>query len=150
MKNNINKIFVNIKLENSFLNSFERIMDDEMAIAEKKWNLSLNTEKRNLIKSNAKIQLSRKVSEISHIEWKLENELCIRMNSLKEYETFHLPDKKYDSCKTSFILLRDGWEVDFEGREEAINVSQFDTFMKNSIEKWLRTAVYYGVGSYAN
>lgn len=146
MRNESPQMLVHINLDRDFIESVKEEMEDEFRIACKKWEISLTENDMNLIFDHSLKQLRRKVSENIGTNWDLSDKLTVKVAYTENIEITlpgKLPHKKYSLLKT-----RDGWSVDYESCDGAVQLSDFKKYMKNKINTWARTAVFYGVGSF--
>lgn len=150
LKTNTNKILVHLNLNEGFNEEINEALDDELNVASKKWGVRLNMNDRALILKHARNQLRRKVSESAKIAWNYDQKLSIRVSSHKRTSDINLPTSSPAATKIRLIKSREGWEIEQEPTEESVAVSDFLEHFKSLIITWGRTAVFYGVSSYAS
>lgn len=150
MKKDNAKMLVHLNLGENFREKIQDFMEDEFYIACKKWDVKPNTDDKQDIFYHAIRQLRRKVSENARTNWDLSDELTVKINAFKkETIVLELPSPKAVSLKSTIISTRDGWEIDQEMNVDAVELKNFCEYMIERIELWARTAVFYGVGSFA-
>lgn len=148
MKNDM-KMIIHIDLGTDFLDTVIDTMDNEFDIACKKWEVRLTqSEKENIFDHSIK-QVKRKTSENIKTPWDLSDNLIVKVNSQKKPIEIKLPAPEADSSRIKLFHTRDGWEVDQEMQDDAVTLANFAEHIKSRIKTWARTAVFYGVGSYA-
>lgn len=127
-------------------------MEDELDVASKKWGLSLNSEDREYVLQQSLKQLENKVSFITKNSWKISNNI-IRISVFTptpgEEKAVVLPTKNNDLDKIRLMRAHDHWRVENEETSESIKLNELTNHLLEEIVKWGRTAVFYGVGSYA-
>lgn len=151
MKKAENALEVTLVLPKNFKSQVNSAMNDEFTTACKKWGLSLNTDDKKLIMESALTQLSSKVSLVARRPWKLgDPELTVIVTySKKGVFPITLPSKEAKKYTVSFVRAHDEWKVEEDSVVEAIPIKDFHKFFTGEVVKWARTAVFYGVGSFA-
>lgn len=149
MKTATNKIFIHLKLGNAFMDEVRAEMTDELAVAAKKWGIRLNSDDKELILKHSMNQLKRKVSESAKNNWDFTPKVSIKVTSPKRASDITLPDPALDRSKVRIIKSRDGWEMEQEMSEESVLIGEFHEHFKSKIKTWARTAVFYGVSTFA-
>lgn len=125
-------------------------MEDELNVSCKKWGIHLNTESRDGIVVHSMNQLRKKVSESAKNNWDFDSKLSIRVSSVTRSGDISLPSASMVNSKLRLIKSREGWEMEQEPSEESVLISEFPDHFKAKIKTWGRTAVFYGVASYAH
>lgn len=149
MKTVTNRIFIHLKLGAGIMDEVKAEMEDELKIACKKWGIRLNTEDRDLVLKHSMNQLKKKVSESAKHNWEFTPKISIKVTSPKRASDITLPDPSLDRSKVRIIKSRDGWEMEQEFSEESVLIRDFHEHFKARIKTWARTAVFYGVSSFA-
>lgn len=150
MKTATNKIFIHLKLGVGFMDEVKAEMEDELKIASKKWGIRLNTEDRDLVLKHSMNQLKKKVSESAKNNWEFTPKISIKVGIPKPRASdITLPDPALDRSKIRILKSRDGWEMEQELSEESVVIGEFHEHFKSRIKTWARTAVFYGVSSFA-
>lgn len=143
----MSNLSITVNLPKDFIKVLQKEINDEIAIAQKKWKITLEQKEKAIIKNATLEQLSSKVATLSHQTWDLGDKLYIeapgRSGSLE------LPRKFKENESMSIVLSKKGWEITEEEAEVAIKIEDFYDELLNTIFTWTRTAVFYGVGSYA-
>lgn len=148
MKNDM-KMIIHIDLEEDFINVLLNEMEDEFELACRKWGLNLNQEEKELVLEHSLKQVKRKTSENIKTLWDFSDKLIVKVNSHKKPIEIKLPAPEAESSRIALFHTKDGWEIDQEMQDEAIRLADFAEHIQSKIKQWSRTAVFYGVGSYA-
>lgn len=144
------KMTINLELDKDYIEEVKKVMADEFKIASVKWGVELNTDNEMLVIDNSLKQVQRKVSEMAKIRWDRSDVLTIKVTSARGAGTeITLPAEDADASPTSLIYTKDGWEVDQEKRDESVRFADFKDHIQNFIMESARTAVFYGVASFA-
>lgn len=149
MKTPPNKIFIHLKLGAGFMDEVKAEMENELDVASKKWGIRLNTEDRDLVIKHSLNQLKKKVSESAKQNWDFSPKVSIKVTSPKRASDITLPDSSLANSKVKIIKSRDGWELEQEYSDESVLIGDFHEHFKSRIKTWARTAVFYGVSSFA-
>lgn len=149
MKTVTNKIHIHLQVGENFIDEIKSAMNDELIVASRKWGIHLNTEDSDRVINHSMNQLRKKVSESVKTNWDLGAKISVRVNSPKRSSDINLPDKSMSKSKTKLIKARDGWEIEQEPNEDSVLLGEFLEHFKAQIKTWARTAVFYGVASYA-
>lgn len=148
MKNDM-KMIIHIDLGDDFIGTVLDAMEEEFEISCKKWGVRLNQEDKENIFQHSIIQLKRKTSDNIRNTWDLSDSLVVKVNSHKRPIEISLPAPEAESSRIKLFHTRDGWEIDQETIEDTVRLADFAEHIKSKIKTWARTAVFYGVGSYA-
>ena len=150
MKDNIMQLVVTFS--DDFPEKLSQVIKDEMEVASRKWGVDLYGDNKQIIADNSITQVLRKVSKISGSRWldfsdsKLIVNVETEKSSQPSIEIFenstHLPPIKLAKIHEQFIVNNDP-------NKETVSLDEFYAYFTDQIEKWLRTAVFYGVGSFA-
>lgn len=149
MKTPPNRIFIHLKLGNDFMDEVRAEMENELDVASKKWGIRLNLEDRDLVMKHSLNQLKKKVSESAKNNWEFTPKVSIKVTSPKRASDITLPDPALTNSKVKIIKSRDGWELEQEYSDESVLIGDFHEHFKSRIKTWARTAVFYGVSSFA-
>lgn len=148
MKNDM-KMIIHIDLTTNFFDVLLEEMEKELEVACKKWDVNLNQEEKELVFEHSIKQVKRKVSENTKTLWDLSDVLTVKVNSQRRPIEIRLPAKEAETSKIKLFYTKDGWEIDQEMQDDAVRLADFAEHLENLIKRWSRTAVFYGVGSYA-
>lgn len=150
MKKPENCLEVTLVLPKNFKQKIITAMNEEFTIASNKWGLSLNTEDKKKIIKNSITQLENKVSSIAGGPWTLSDEKIVVFIGTARRGVFPitLPAKEANKHSVSFIRTHDQWKVEQDPSSEAVSINKFHKFFLEEVERWARTAVFYGVGSF--
>lgn len=139
---------LNLELPESFTQDLEDILHDEIAIAQKKWKLRLTPEQKATVFENARTQTRLKTSTVAKYQWDLTSKLSLRIPYSRNTQLELKPGVKLDK-KIDLVITKDGWVLANEESENPINLSSVLEKQIEIIERWARTAAFYGVGSYS-
>lgn len=143
-----NSLSIIINLPEDFVKALTKEINDELSVAQRKWKVTLETKDKTLIRKAALAQLGSKVSSLSHSTWDLGDKLLI--NAAGGSGSMTLPKKFKNDEHSAIILNKKGWEITDEESSSSIPLPEFyDEFIR-TLYTWVRTAVFYGVGSYAS
>jgi len=140
---------INVTLRPDFLENLARVIDDEIAIAERKWNRYLSDEEKNIVRKSTHAQLRSKVSSLAHKEWDLGPKFTIIATGEGAPATMNIREDSKPRQKISFVLNKNGWMVTREEAAAVRPIGEFFAHLNEMMETWARTATFYGVGSYA-
>lgn len=148
VKNNT-KMIIHVDLGQDFVETIRKDMEQAFDEAVKKWGVFVNFKQKEAIFTHSIRQVQAKTSENAKNNWDLSDHLTIRAISVRSGIEISLPSPEAANVKTKLFYTRDGWEVDQENNEESVALNDFADYIRNKIRTWVRTAVFYGVGSYA-
>lgn len=148
MKNDM-KMIIHVDLTENFFDILLDEMEKEMEVSCRKWELRLNQEEKETVIEHSIKQVKRKVSENIRTLWDLSDVLTVKVNSQKRPIEIRLPAPEAESSKIKLFYTKDGWEIDQEMQDDAVRLADFAEHLEKLIKTWARTAVFYGVGSYA-
>jgi hypothetical protein len=149
MKTPPTRIFIHLRLGADFMDEVRAEMENELDVASKKWGIRLNVEDRDLVLKHSLNQLKKKVSESAKHNWDFSPKVSIKVTSPKRASDITLPDPALERSKVKIIKSRDGWELEQEHSDESVLIGEFHEHFKTRIKTWARTAVFYGVSSFA-
>lgn len=138
---------VKVKIGKVFIKELNNAVEDEFKKAVDKWGVTLsNDEKKDLIVKSFE-QLQSRIEAISKNPWKIGESIVYTIpGATGEYE---LPSKESKSSGVMLVRASDGWKASSEPKKgDPIPLGTFHKVAKEEITNWLRTAVFYGVGSY--
>lgn len=154
MKREPSIIQLSILLPPNYVQNIYDTMEDEFKIAAKKWDVYLNSDDKDLIKENSIIQLERKVEYITKNKWQIHDpKIVINIkNTVKGIIEIELPrqnNELINNREYNFVRISNEWILDDDENGDAVPLNEFyDIFMKD-LDKWTRTAIFYGVGSFS-
>lgn len=140
---------IHITLPEDYKDQLDEVFDDEFTIAQEKWGVKLNEYQREKIYTNSFLQWQGKASYVSKNPIDLTSNILtfnIR-NPSKIMPDYTLP-KKYKE-NPPLMEIQVGWVFGKEEGKPYVLLNDFYDYVLARAEKWLRTAVFYGVGSYA-
>jgi len=143
-----NSLTITVSLPNDFISQLDKEIDGELQIAQKKWKLNLSEDEQNLVRKSARDQLRSKVSTLSKNTWDLGSKLVITAAGATGTLAVK-PGTKVNS-EHSLLLNKNGWSVTTEEADAVVPSEDFYEDLINRIFTWVRTAVFYGVGSYSS
>lgn len=141
-------LILNLELPESFLQDLEAIINDEIAIAQKKWKLRLTDEQKQIVFDNARTQTRLKASTIAKQPWDLGSKLSLKVPYTRNTQLELKPGVPIDK-KINLVITKDGWVIAHEEAENPVHISDLLAKQIKVLEKWARTAAFYGVGSFA-
>ena len=148
MKKKSNKMKINIFLGKDFKNLLNSEIEDEFIIAQKKWSVQLSVEDKDRIKEFSLEQLYGKEEFILGSK-ESNNNVTVIVESYEEKQ-ISISENKFPDGKLSLLRHRDCYEIDYDNLIDSIPIKKFAQHIKKEIFKWVRTAIFYGVGSYAD
>jgi hypothetical protein len=152
VKNDSNKLIIHLTLPEDFMTRLADTIEDELAVASKKWKVELNEDSRDIIRRHSRAQLRQKTAETSRSPWDLSSRVTVKVNATGTFagKELELPvGLTAAAADLRLIRMRDGWEIDTEARDGSVALSEFSSFFQEKLLTWVRTAVFYGVGTYA-
>lgn len=144
-------LILKILLPDDFEDVITTAMEEEFSIASHKWNVFLSNEAKEEIFRHAKKQLSTKVASVTKSNWDFGSVLFVKISDAKASQTIHLPfTNGFPEQLDNHIILRGSneWKLTDEQNDKTVLLSNFYEYILNNLENWVRTAVFYGVGSY--
>ena len=135
----MNTFRICVKLPENYSNILETSIIDEMEKACRKWDVELVPDEREKVASSAMQQLFDKASHNFGNVWKGGQEVFINIDT-------HSERLEHNSA-----ILRQG-NVFIESTEpdrSNVPVSELGGYLCDLLSSWVRTAVFYGVGSYS-
>lgn len=152
----VNSHTIVIELPEDYYTTLTGIAKDETRIAERKWNNALTQEQKDTVLFHSFKQLKNAVSKIIGHQWDPESSqyLNVKVNTapgvtpagytLDGSDSSTLPGMRIARSGNSYAQVKsDRQEIDGE-----VMLKDFRNHCLAFIEKSLRTAVMYGVGSY--
>lgn len=144
------RMIVHIDLPEDFIETLEEDMEREFKKATRQWGVHVPFEEKEILLNYAKKQTIEKVTDNLRSRWDYSPQIMVKVNSPRQGMEIRLPfPKGMQTPPARFIYSRDGWSVDQEQNEDAVDVADFAEHIEQQIRTWLRTAVFYGVASYA-
>ena len=143
------KMIIHVDLTEDFISILLDEMEDEFDLSCRKWDVRLNQDEKERVLEHSLKQVKRKTSENIKTLWDLSDTLTVKVNSQKRPIEIRLPAPEAESSKIKLFYTKDGWEIDQEMQDEAVKLADFAEHIESKIKTWARTAVFYGVGSYA-
>lgn len=139
-----------IDLPSDFVKTLAAEAEDEITIAENKWGVILDNDQRERVKFYAIKQLDNRVSRFSGSSWRVgDSELPVKIAEFAASKKIvRLPALKEADDQYPLTRIRDGIGLAKEDSENIFVSADLQEFLETLIKKWLRTGVYYGVGSY--
>lgn len=138
---------INVTLPSDFLSLLDEEIDNELASAQAKWKIKLTEAQIDTVKTATREQLRSKVSTLSKNTWDLGVKLTISASGGNG--TLAITSKSKPNGDTSLLLNKNGWSVTNEEADSVFHINDLYSELLKSIFTWTKTAVFYGVGSYA-
>lgn len=150
MKNK-SKLEVNITMPVGYKKKvLNEIINDEISIAERKWQVNTTNEEKEIILEHSFKQLEARVQEVFKTDWTVDSKNSVFIFNSDKDLSINIPFKSSDEyAELSFLKLRNCWEVDNDNRAEAVSAKDLYSSILEEIESWLRTAVFYSVASFS-
>lgn len=155
------RITITVQLKKEFNDYIEKVIEDEMRIAQNKWEVSIPRDYQDLIYYHTKRQLRAKLFEVFKHEYDTSDEETnnidlteIRCVVRNDTNTRGIPTTVYKDqelkidpllqrTSSGFIVYNDDAKSD-----KTVLLSRLPEYVAYHIEQWTRTAVFYGVGSF--
>lgn len=141
-----NTFIITVNLPESFLEQIENVITDELTVAQLKWKIRLSDDEQETVRKGTLAQLRSKVSSLSKNAWDLGSKLVI--NAAGDTGSLTYSENTKTKTDKSFILNKNGWSVTTEEADSVVPGEVFYESLVDTLFKWTRTAVFYGVGSY--
>lgn len=150
---------VKFPFTDEFRSSLLDILYDEMKIASSKWRVSLSEDESSTVVRHSLAQLNGRLSSIGdklyEFNFVTSQEFEILLHGLKRESSLTFQELLLDEETKNLQIRKEKNSFRVEENAEAnsskhlvIPVEYLERLIKETIEKWLRTAVFYGVGSY--
>lgn len=142
-----------VALPSDYMDQIEEAVTDELKVAQQKWGVKLSPETQERVREHSINQLVLKVDSALKTTWEFKPEISLKIKGLTKgsggFNTdLNIPEDADKLDGIRLILAREGYEVDDEDSDGSLNVTDLPTRLLEAILKWLRTAIFYGVGSY--
>lgn len=151
MKKEKNYLAISLKLPKNFEKTLRASLEEEFDEAVKKWGVRLSQDERASVIYHSLKQLENKVSSVAREPWRTEDDTLIVLVSTEKKGTINLtlPDASTEKYAVEFVRAHDEWKVNTDPNVKAVPIGEFYDYYLAEVVKWGRTAVFYGVGSYA-
>lgn len=143
-----NSLILKIVFTRSFYDTLESAMDDELAIAEKKWRVNLDADEEERIKSLSREQLQAKVTSMAR-SWQFGDKTIPLPVPHPNPQTVKLPDDVSKLAGLELMRDKSQWKIAEEDDYDVVDIEDFPRHIEELMTGWIRTAVFYGVGSEA-
>lgn len=141
-----NTLTISIKFPKGFFDELTKEIDDELAIAQKKWKYTLAKEEIAEVKKASQEQLRLKVSGLAKSEWTFGGKLIINATGASDF--LEITPRFKEERAYGIVLNKNGWLATSEESDSVVQLKDFYQSLVTTLTTWLRTAVFYGVGSY--
>ena len=135
----MNTFRICVKLPENYSNILETSIIDEMEKACRKWDVELVPDEREKVANSAMQQLFDKASHNFGNIWKGGQEVFINIDT-------HSEKLEHNS---TILRQGNGFIESTEPDHNNVPVSELGGYLCDLISSWVRTAVFYGVGSYS-
>lgn len=143
-----------VPLDDDFEAHLYEVFDEELRNAQDAWGVYLSEESREQVKYYAFSQVKRRAGEMFRDNW-LPQSKSMDVHVRGEYPPLSGTYVNFHNAATTDMQLffdREGWNV-YQGNEDLdkvapIHVSKLQEVVQGDLEKWLRVAVFYCVGSF--
>lgn len=161
-----NGMKIHVTLPRDYSQKLDNVFDDELLVAtykwfdgrvqkkygknEYEWIQPFSDEQIETIRKNSFQQLINKMSQLTKEEWSPEQEkftIHVITESFNKKE-FFLDGETTPRETQLFARVKGDIIIVDENSENAVSLQDFYHSLLNLIEEWLRTAVFYCVGSY--
>lgn len=144
-----NKAFINITLPEHYVDDLKLAAYEEMRTASTKYKLNLTSEEKDNIFYHSFKQLEFKVKEIARTDWEIgQKKVSIRVDHYEELE-IDIPKDLSSHMNKSVLRESKKCSFDYENNKGSIPLNELQSEIMTMLDKFLRTAIMYGVGSYA-
>lgn len=142
-----------VALPQDYMDQIESAIKAELKVSQQKWGVSLSQETQESVRKHSVNQLTLKVDSTLKTSWEFKPEISLRIKGLTKgsggfTSDLNIPEDAEQVNGIRLILAREGYEVDEEDSDGALNAEDLPAKLLEAIIKWLRTAIFYGVGSY--
>lgn len=148
------RIAFHVKLADNYMELIDEAIEDELKTAQRKWGVDLSDETIESIKRHSLNQLSMKVDLSLKTSWNFQPSVTLKIKGLSKtsgntlLRDLNLPEELSSVPAIDLVLGRDGFEVESEPSDNTVAPSELDGYILSRILTWIRTAIFYGVGSY--
>lgn len=148
------RIAFHVKLASNYMDLIENALQDELIVAQRKWGVSLTEEALEDVKRHSLNQLSMKVDLTLKTNWNFQEVITLKIKGLSKSSSngllkdLKLPEELDKVPGIKLVVGRDGFEVESEPSDNTVDPSDLPEYILNRILTWVRTAVFYGVGSF--
>lgn len=148
------RVAFHVKLADDYMARIESAISEELIVAQRKWGVKLSDETAELVKRHSLDQLTRKVDLTLKTSWGFETSVTLKIKGLSKGATsgilndLTLPDELDSVPSIALVLGRDGFEVESEPSDNTVQPAELSDYILRKILVWVRTAIFYGVGSY--
>lgn len=148
------RIAFHVKLAENYMDLIDKAIEDELKVAQRKWGVDLSEETVELVRRHSLNQLSMKVDLTLKTSWNFQRVVTLKIKGLSKssgnglLKDLNLPDEIDSVPAIELVLGRDGFEVESEPSDGTVLPADLPEYILDRILVWIRTAVFYGVGSY--
>lgn len=158
----VTKVRVLVPLSDDLKERMMEAISDELDIAERKWRMTLPSDARSRITDLSVIHLVSKVEQFTghRTRWMMGSDVVnLPIGDMPNRKPFDDGEMSWDDfvddpVASEGYLRRSnaGWNLtevtDKDDRTTVQKITEFPEFFESQMLEWLRTAVFYGVGSY--
>jgi len=148
------RVAFHVKLADNYMALIDQAIEEELKTSQRKWGVELSDETIELVKRSSLNQLSMKVDLTLKTSWNFQPFVTLKIKGLAKSSStgllkdLTLPDELKSVPAIDLVLGRDGFEVESEPSDGTVSPADLNSYILNRILVWIRTAVFYGVGSY--
>ena len=148
------RIAFHVRLADNYMELIDSAIETELKAAQRKWGVDLSEETVELVKRNSLNQLSMNVDLTLKTSWNFQPIVTLKIKGLSKsgssglLKDLTLPDELKSVPDIALVLGRDGFEVESEPSDGTVAPADLNGYILDRILVWIRTAVFYGVGSY--
>ncbi len=148
------RVTFHVKLAEDYMAQIESAISEELTVAQRKWGVRLSDETVDLVRQHSFNQLTRKVDLTLKTSWGFEPAIALKIKGLTKgptsgiFDDLELPRELSSVPPIALVLGRDGFEVESEPSDNTVQPAELSDYILSKILVWVRTAIFYGVGSY--
>lgn len=136
-----------VQLPDDFMHTLHNVADDELQVATEKWGVHVDEETARTIQHHAFQQLAKKVSVLSKHTWNLDDTVVVNIRSTHP-RVIKLPSNNEALLGTLITRETNRWAFADSPGDTVVRGEDFYQSLCDTMQMFLRTAVFYGVGSY--
>lgn len=138
---------VRVVLDDGFVDSLRDVMADELKSASRKWMVRMSSQDSDAVYAHALAQLRRRVTDMAHTQWDMSDMVVLKLEYPNSVTLTVPGQSKFHDL--SLLRMKDGWTLYDEPNDDSVVLKDIKDRLQDEMKTWLRTAVFYGVGSYS-
>lgn len=144
------RFYVVATLPEKFDEILESIIAEELIRAQNTWGVRLSEEEKTRVIQSTHRQLESKVFSAMESEWVMgQRDISVWVRGEEIDATCYLPindDSTYADMRV--VRKRNFWEISHENTDAVVSLNDIPDQIIGLMKDWVRTGIYYGVGSY--